>query len=98
MLKGRLATVKPRGDAPSIGPLTVHEIHDHFRRTLRGGEWRVVRGLHVLRHSMISCMAAAGIDQRIIDDIVGHTSSEMQRRYRHLTLQLKSQAVASVFG
>jgi len=47
---------------------------------------------------MISCMASAGVDQRIIDDIVGHTSPEMQRRYRHLTPQLKSQAVASVFG
>ena len=57
-----------------------------------------MRGLHVLRHSMISCMAASGIDQRIIDDIVGHTSEEMRRRHRHLTPQIKSQAVLSVFG
>jgi transcription initiation factor TFIIIB Brf1 subunit/transcription initiation factor TFIIB len=47
---------------------------------------------------MISCMAAAGIDQRIIDEIVGHTSEEMRKRYRHLTPALKSQAVVSVFG
>jgi len=96
--KERMKSVKARETPPALGPLTASEVHDHFRRTLRGGEWRVVRGLHVLRHSMISCMAAAGIDQRIIDDIVGHTSPEMQRRYRHLTPQLKSQAVASVFG
>jgi len=57
-----------------------------------------VQDLLDLLHSMISCMASAGVDQRIIDDIVGHTSPEMQRRYRHLTPQLKSQAVASVFG
>ena len=96
--KERMKSVKPREAPPALGPLTASEVHDHFRRALREGEWNVVRGLHVLRHSMISCMAAAGVDQRIIDDIVGHTSSEMQRRYRHLTPQLKSQAVASVFG
>ncbi|MGO9220307.1 MAG: tyrosine-type recombinase/integrase [Streptosporangiaceae bacterium] len=54
--------------------------------------------LHVLRHSFISCLAAAGIDQRVIDDIVGHTSEEMRRRYRHLTPQVKSKAVLAVFG
>jgi hypothetical protein len=43
-------------------------------------------------------MAAAGVDQRIIDDILGHRSPDMQRRYRHLTLQVKSQAMLSVFG
>ena len=63
-----------------------------------GTKWEVVKGLHVLRHSMISCMAAAGIDQRIIDDIVGHTSEEMRKRYRHLTPAVKNQAVMSVFG
>lgn len=97
-LKGRLATVKVRADTPHTGPLTASECHDHVKRTLSRSKWSVVRGLHVLRHSMISCLAAAGVDQRIIDDIVGHTSEEMRRRYRHLTPQLKSQAVLTVFS
>jgi len=96
--KGRLATVRLRVSAPGVGPLTVNECRDHLRRTLSGTRWSVVKGLHVLRHSMISCLAAAGIDQRIIDDIVGHTSEEMRKRYRHLTPALKTQAVAAVFG
>lgn len=96
-LKGRLATVQPRTHSPASGSLTANECHDHVKRTLAGSKWSVVRGLHVLRHSMISCLAAAGVDQRIIDDIVGHTSEEMRRRYRHLTPALKSQAVLSVF-
>jgi integrase len=50
------------------------------------------------RHSVASYLAAAGVDQRIIDDILGHQSQEMQRRYRHLTPQVKSQAVLTVFG
>ena len=87
-----------RPEAPTSGPHTPKECHDHFKRTLRGGAWQVVRGLHVLRHSFISCLAAAGVDQRIIDDIVGHQSEEMRRRYRHLTPALKSQAVLTVFG
>ena len=94
----RLATVHERQNRPEAGPLTPRELHDHFRRTLRGGKWKVVRGLHVLRHSVASCLAAAGVDQRIIDDILGHQSLEMQRRYRHLTPQVKSQAVLAVFG
>lgn len=97
-LGGRRATVKARQDAPGPGPLTVNECHDHFKRTLAGSRWGVVKGLHTLRHSVASCLAAAGVDQRIIDDMLGHVSPEMQRRYRHLTPELKSKAVAAVFG
>jgi integrase len=96
-LKGRLASVKRRQALPRPGPLTVGEIHDHFKRSLAGSKWEVVRGLHTLRHSVASCLAAAGVDQRIIDDMLGHVSEEMGRRYRHLTPQVKSQAVLAVF-
>jgi hypothetical protein len=30
--------------------------------------------------------------------MLGHVSEEMRRRYRHLTPQVKSQAVLAVFG
>jgi integrase len=97
-LKGRMATVKERAELPEPGPLTTGECHDHFKRALAGSKWEVVRGLHTLRHSVASCLAAAGVDQRIIDDMLGHVSEEMRRRYRHLTPQVKSQAVLAVFG
>lgn len=97
-LKGRMASVKKRGKLPEAGPLTVGECHDHFKRTLAGSKWEVVRGLHTLRHSVASSLAAAGVDQRIIDDLLGHVSEEMRRRYRHLTPAVKHQAVISVFG
>jgi integrase len=61
--RGRMATVRGR-EAPEPGPLTVGECHDHFKRTLAGSEWGVIRGLHTLRHSVASCLAAAGVDQR----------------------------------
>jgi hypothetical protein len=47
---------------------------------------------------MISCLAAAGVDQRLIDSIVGHTSEEMARRYRRLTPAAQGRAVTEVFG
>ena len=75
-LKSRMASVRARDDAPGLGPLTVHECRDHLDRTLAGTAWGVVRGLHFLRHSMISCLAAAGVDQRVIDDIVGYTQRQ----------------------
>jgi integrase len=97
-LKGRLASVKLREEMPGPAPLTVGECHDPFKRTLAGTKWEVVRGLHTLRHSVASSLAAAGVDQRIIDDMLGHVSEEMRRHYRHLTPQVKSQAVLAVFG
>ncbi len=96
--KGRMATVTAREELPGPGPLAVGECHGHFKRTLAGSPWEVVRGLHTLRHSVASCLAAAGVDQRIIDDMLGHVSEEMRRRYRHLTPQVKSQDVLAVFG
>jgi hypothetical protein len=45
-------------------PLTRDEAHDHFKRTLAGSKWQVLRGWHVLRHSFASNCAAKGVDLR----------------------------------
>jgi integrase len=58
---------------------------DHFRRTIAGSKvWRVIPGFHTLRHSFASIMACRGVDQRIIDDFMGHQTPEMRDRYQHL--------------
>ena len=80
------------------GPVTVGEAHDHFQRTLKRSKWSKLRGWHVLRHSFISNCALKGIDQRIIDSFVGHTTEEMRRRYTHLFPSAKRDAIRSVFG
>jgi len=94
--QGRAGSVERR-EIRDAAALTPNECHDHFKRTLADSSWRIVKGLHTLRHSFISALAAAGVDQRIIDDIVGHTSDEIKRRYRHLTPDAKSRGVAAVF-
>jgi integrase len=93
---GRVSRSKTRREGPR--PITKDEAHDHLRRTLEGGRWSVVRGWHVLRHSFITICAARGVDQRIIDQWVGHTSDEMRLRYRHLVPDQSANAIRSVFG
>jgi integrase len=96
-LKGRLVGVSDR-ERPGILPLTIHEVSDHFRRTVNGGNRSVVPGLHCLRHSFISACASKGLDQRIIDEWVGHQTDEQRRRYRHLYPSVQQAAIKSVFG
>jgi integrase len=97
-LKGRMAGVKTRAGQPGPGGLTKDEAHDHFKRTLAGGKWEVLRGFHPLRHSFISACASKGVDQRLIDEWVGHTTEEMRKRYRHLYPSAQQDALKAVFG
>ncbi len=69
-----------------------------FRMGVKGSRWHVLRGYHAFRHSFASNLAAAGVDQRVIDELMGHTTVEMQKRYRHLYPDQRRQAVLSVFG
>lgn len=69
-----------------------------FRGTLAGTRWEKLRGWHTFRHSFCSNCAAAGVDQRLINEWVGHQTEEMVRRYRHLFPDQQRQAIALVFG
>jgi integrase len=87
---------KKKREAPTA--VTPDEAHDHFKRTIADSKWQVLRGYHVLRHSFCSNMVAAGVDQRIIDEIMGHSTEEQRRRSRHLAPKLTGDAVKAVFG
>ncbi len=69
-----------------------------FRSGVKGSKWYVLRGCHAFRHSFASNLAAAGVDQRVIDELMGHTTVEMQRRYRHLFPDQRRAAILTVFG
>ena len=83
---------------PAAEPLTSRDAHDCFKRALADSKWKRLRGWHVLRHSFISNCALKGIDQRIIDSFVGHTTEEMRKRYTHLFPSAKKAAIETVFG
>ncbi len=101
---GRPGTVKERlvgvteRTRPGILPLTEDEAGDHLKRALTGSEWSVVRGWHNFRHSFISACASKGIDQRLIDEWVGHSTEQQRKRYRHLYPSVQAEALKSVFG
>ena len=41
--------------------------------------------------------ASSGVDQRVIDEVVGHQSEEQRKRYRHLYPHLMREAIRRVF-
>jgi integrase len=92
----RVARSRTRREGPTA--VTKDEAHDHFRRTVACSRWQVLRGYHVLRHSFISALASRGVDQRVIDEVVGHQSEEQRKRYRHLYPGVMREAVRGVFG
>lgn len=69
-----------------------------FRTAVSGSKWHVLRGFHAFRHSFASNLAAAGIDSRVICELMGHQTEEMEARYRHLFPAQRRAAVMSVYG
>jgi len=94
----QVAVVRSKKHRESPVAVTHDEAHDHFQRVLAGSKWAVMRGWHVLRHSFASNCAAAGVDQRVINEWMGHQTEEMVRRYRHLLPDQQRQAIDRVFG
>lgn len=83
------------GKPPS--PISRNELVHHFGTTVEGSKWEILRGLHILRHSFISLCASRGMDQRLIDEFVGHCSEEQRRRYRHLYPDVQRKAIDDIF-
>jgi len=79
-------------------PITEHYATKLVVNALKKTRWSVIPGWHCFRHSFISNCAARGVDQRLIDQWVGHTTEAMRRRYRHLVPAVSQAALASVFG
>jgi len=90
--------LRSKGKALVASAVSKDEAHDHLRRTLDAGKYKVIRGWHTFRHSFISALVAKGIDQRLIDEMVGHQTEDQRRRYRHLTPHAKDEALRAVFG
>lgn len=74
--------------------LTVKQASYYLRQTLDlHDKWRHVQGFHVLRHSFGSALAVKGVDQRVINALMGHATDAMARRYQHLVKRVRQSAV-----
>src|SRR5205085_1514035 len=84
--------LRPRGQyvvcrKGSAEPLNPDAANTSFWQPLRGTEWQIQMkgkwnyfkiGFHTYRHSFASNLAAAGVDQRIIDLWMGHQTEAMR--------------------
>ena len=99
--RSRHRGIKPHVRGSAMNPVS-HPMGGGEGRRAGGrhpvSKWGVLKGWHVFRHSFISALASKGVDQRIIDDLVGHATEEQRRRYRHLFPDVKQQALLGVFG
>lgn len=64
-----------------------------FKAVTKDSKWEVLRGFHVFRHSFASNLARHSVDQYKIDEMMGHQTDEMRRRYRHLFPEDRKSAV-----
>jgi integrase len=77
--------MRGRKDKTEFLGMTANESHHHFKRTVEDGQWRVLRGFHVLRHSFGSNLARTGkVPRDTIAKWMGHTTEEMKDLYQHL--------------
>jgi site-specific recombinase XerD len=90
---GHLAFVQDGGD-----PIGEKLASRWFRDAVDGSPtWKYLHGWHVFRHSLASNMAAAGVDSRELNGILGHSTGEMERRYRHLCPRRQADVLAGLF-
>jgi len=100
-------TKRPRGqfvicDPKTLQPISKDLANRLFWQPMRGTDWHLEGsrncfkiGYHSYRHSFASNLAAAGVDQRIIDEWMGHQTEAMRKRYRHLFPKNKRSAIES---
>lgn len=96
--RGQNVICEPDGS----GPISNDRANRVFWQPMRGTPWCLHNGrdlfkvgFHTYRHSFASNLAAAGIDQRVIDEFMGHTTEAMRKRYRHLFPANKQSAIES---
>jgi len=82
--------------------LTSRQATTRFFQPLVGTKWCLCRrrdwfkiGYHTYRHSFASNLAALGVDQRVIDEWMGHQTEAMRKRYRHLFPRTRRSAIES---
>jgi integrase len=73
--------------------VTPEQIREQWKQRRPGTEWEYVKGLHVMRHSFASNLAAKGVSQALIDQWMGHTTEEIRARYRHFFPAEKDKAI-----
>jgi integrase len=81
-----------RFQKPNEAERHIGDVKNAFRRAVRLSGIEPIT-FHQLRHTFCSRLADAGVPMPVIQDLAGHASITMTRRYTHPSEQLKQKAV-----
>ena len=74
----------------------IGDVPSHTTFSARFKEFLPKNVIHDTRHTFISMMAEAGVDDRIIKSIVGHKTSDITEVYTHISLEAMLEAVNKI--
>jgi integrase len=94
LLRNWLSQVRGRRLFCPVGKERPYErrIYRRLDHITQGARFEKLRP-HMLRHSMRTNLYEAGVDEKVIDALLGHTTVEMGNRYRHIRNSRLKQAM-----
>jgi site-specific recombinase XerD len=85
-----------RQAAVAIGPMDKSSVQGAMRRVVQEQKIQKAISIHSLRHSYATHLLEAGVNLRLIQQYLGHSSLQTTMVYLHLTTVSQEQAVARI--
>ena len=80
----------------SHGPMSKDGVQHAMQRVVHQLGWRKAVSIHTLRHSYATHLLEAGVNLRLIQQYLGHSSLQTTMVYLHLTTVSQEQAIAVI--
>ncbi len=81
---------------PAVGPISRASLQSAFVRAVRASGIHKRAHVHTLRHSYATHLLEAGVNLRLIQEYLGHTSPRTTAIYTHLTRELHDAALSPI--